>query len=223
VNGAYKPMNQILLGFPMELNIGPPSFAEIEVNPRVLYHQLLTLEAGVVRENRWTGWLSVTSERPLRDDTPPEWMTQEVSDAVITSAYVGYDVRGEGEYASHVYVTYLRVNGGDARDRGALASDDSFFERRYMFIDAIGVGATHSFPWLSRKWLTRAGLGLTYDQAQHGALLSASLGQKITKYWSTELKGDLLGLVDRSGQVDNGFFANYRANDRVSLGVTYVF
>ena len=69
----------------------------------------------------------------------------------------------------------------------------------------------------------RSDASMTYDFAQHGMLASLKLTQAIAKYWSVSLAGDAIGLVDNSGRVQNGFFSYYRANDRVAVGVNYVF
>jgi len=37
------------------------------------------------------------------------------------------------------------------------------------------------------------------------------------------INADFIGLSDLAGRVDDGFMSDYRANDRVSLGVQYVF
>jgi hypothetical protein len=223
VSAAYKPMNMLMYGFPIELHLQDPSYATVEVNPRVVYHQLLSLEGGIERENRLTTWWSLSHERPIRDETPAEWTTQEADDAVIGSAYLGYDIRGEGEYASHVFASYLLVQGGDAADGGDITGDGSFFERRYIFKDAAQVGFRHSAPWFSRKFLAKLTSTFTYDFAQHGIIFSTGLQQKLSKYWTMNINADFIGLSDLAGRVDDGFMSDYRANDRVSLGVQYVF
>lgn len=220
---AHKPMNMLMFGFPIQLHLQDPKYATVDVEPRVVFHQLLSLEGGIENENRFTTWWSVSHERPIRDKTPAEWTTQEADDAVIASAYAGYDVRGEGEYASHVFASYLWVRGGDAPDGGDIVGQESFFGSRYIFTDAAQVGFRHAAPWFGRKFLTKIASSFTYDFAQHGIIFSTNLQQKISKYWTMSLNADFIGLSDLSGRVDDGFMADYRANDRVSLGVQYVF
>ncbi|MGE3386946.1 MAG: hypothetical protein AB7K41_09480 [Bdellovibrionales bacterium] len=223
VSAAYKPLNQLIIGFPLELHLEDPNYAQIDVKTRVLYQQLLTFEAGVRDQDGYTAWWSVTSDRPFRDNPPPEWTTQEVKDAVIGSVYVGRDLRGSGPNATHAYISYLRVEGGDAPDRGEFKGTKSLFEPRYMFQDAVQVGLRHTAPLLTRKWLAHFSGNVIYDFAQHGVMASAKIAQPFGKAWSALLSGDVIGLVDKSGRVQEGFISTYRANDRVSAGVQYVF
>ena len=225
VSATYKPINQLLIGFPLELHevVPEPRYATIEVETRVLYQQMVTAEAGVQDMNRWTAWASLSSDRPVRDNPPSEWTTQEVSSAVIGSIYAGRDLRGSGSFASHVFASYLRVDGGNAPDRGEILGTKSFFEPRYIFQDAIQLGARHSLNLFTSKWLARLGGSVTYDFGQHGILTSFSLAQPLSKYWSASASADFIGLVDRSGRKQDGFTSTYRANDRVSIGVQYVY
>lgn len=223
VSATYKPMNNLLIGFPLELHevVPNPRYASIDVKARVLYQQMATLEGGVRDLDGWTAWASVTSDRPIRDNPPEEWTTQEVSDAVIGSVYVGRDVRGSGPNASHVYATYIRVDGGSAPDRGDILGTKSFFEKRYMFQNALQLGGKHSSPVFTGKWLTQVTGNMTYDFDQHGMMASLMMMQPFNKYWSGSFAADLIGLLDQAGQ--DGFTSTYRANDRVSIGVQYVF
>lgn len=223
VSTAYKPINQLLFGFPLEFHLQDPNFASVTVVPRVLYHQVTTAEIGVQQEGGLTTWLSVTQEHPYRDDPPPEWTTQEIRDATLGSAYLGYDVRGEGEFASHLFLSYMKVQGGVTKDKGQFTGSTSFFEPRYLFTDSVQVGARHGAPWLSSRWLTRLESAFTYDLAQHGIIFSSAIVQKLTQAWKVRLEFDLIGLADQSGSQQTGFMSSYRANDRVSLGVEYVF
>lgn len=223
VSHAYKPINQFLFGFPLVLNLTDPNYADVAVHPRRLYHQISTLEFGINDLNRWHNWWSLTREEIIRDKTPETWTTQEIGDATIASTYVGYDFRGEGPYRSRFYASYLRVLGGDGKDQGQYTGSVSLFERRFDFQDALQVGIYHFAPLVSGKWLMRLSTDFTYDFSQHGVVWSSTIRQPISRWWSAMFACDILGLVDTEGKVQNGFTANYRANDRVALGVEYVF
>ncbi len=223
LSAAYKPMNQILVGAPIKLHLQAPNYATVVVQPRVVYHQVVTTDFGVQNENGLSAWASYTLDRPIRDNPPEEWTTQEVDKAHIASAYLGYDVRGEGEYASHVFASYLNIQGGEAPDGGEIVGKKSFFDSRYMFTDAVQLGFRHGTPWLSRRWLTFMTSSFIYDFAQRGLVFSTNFRQRMSKYWSANLNADFIGLTDQSGRVSDGFISTFRANDRVSLGVEYVF
>ncbi len=218
---AYKPMNRLLLGFPLALHLQDPNYVAINVKTRVVYQHVTTFELGQRDPEGLVYWASLTSERPVRDETPSDWTTQEVKDTVIGSLYLGQDIRGSGQNATHAFVSYLHVDGGDAADKGEFVGDSSLFESRFMFRDAVQIGLRHTMPLFTPKYLTHLRGTATYDFQQHGLMMSTQIKQALNKSWSASFAMDLLGLVDRSGE--KGFIANYRANDRVTAGVQYVF
>lgn len=220
LSSAFKPMNQLLLGGPINLHLVSPNYVSVEVEPRVVYHQVTTLEAGVAEETPWKVWGSLSYEKVYRDDPPAQWISQQAADAKIGSVFVGYRAPEGGP---EVYASYLRILGGESQDQSPFSLGSPIFEQRYMFLDAVKVGANTTGHWFSHRWLTRIDSSVTYDFAQHGVLASLQLAQVLSKYWTLSLSADGLGLVDQSGRVKNGFLSYYRANDRVALGINYVF
>lgn len=223
VSTAYKPVNQLMIGFPLELHLQDPNYATVDVKTRVLYQQLTTIEGGLRDSEGITAWASVSFERPIRDEPPLEWTTQELKDSVVSSVYFGQNLRGSGSGATHAFISYLRVEGGDAADRGDFTSDESFFESRYMFKNAVQVGIRHPTPLFTTRFLAYLSGSALYDFAQHGVMVSGRVQQAFTKSWSGHVAMDFLGLIDRSGSQSDGFISTYRANDRISAGVQYVF
>lgn len=225
-SASYKPINQFLLGFPATVRsdgVTNTMYAEVQVHARVLYHELYTLEAGQ-KLNGWTSWMSLTQENPHRDQTPAEWITQELQPATVVSGYVGYDLRGEGKNATHGFVSHFYVQGGDAPDLGELkGSGDSLFTPRYMFKNATKIGLRHPFPFAKSGGLTRLITALTSDWDQHGIEYSARIEHPVAKYWQLAFEAEWLGLWDDSVLQKKGYTNLYRSNDRILLGVQYVF
>ncbi|NJL25261.1 MAG: hypothetical protein HC902_08835 [Calothrix sp. SM1_5_4] len=56
-----------------------------------------------------------------------------------------------------------------------------------------------------------------------GGVVSLAAGMNFTRELRADFELDILGLLEKSAQVKDGFFSAFRANDRVALGVSYVF
>ncbi|MGE0527550.1 MAG: hypothetical protein AB7G93_12625 [Bdellovibrionales bacterium] len=96
------------------------------------------------------------------------------------------------------------------------------FERRFQYSEAYLVGL--HFPFrsglrfpLATDWSVR------YDRRQNAGAFSARLAMNFTRAWRGQLELDVLGLVGSKGEVEDGFLSTYRANDRIALGMSYVF
>jgi len=218
---AHKPLNQILIGGPIELLLPDPPYAFVEVNARVVYHDLYTFEVGELRKGGFHVWASITRDNPIRDNTPENWTTQEAVSTNVWSTYLGYDLSETGEQPSHVYLSYLRVDGGDGAVRGTIETNESIFERRYYFQDAVQAGFHHSFSSLGG--MATLVTTFLYEVGQHGTIFSTALTQSLDRNWSAQISLDFLGLLDTNGPVKDGFTSLYRANDRAQVGVQYVF
>jgi hypothetical protein len=79
-------------------------------------------------------------------------------------------------------------------------------------------------PWrgLWRRPLT-TGLRALYDRRQNGGVFSFESGMELGEGWSADLQIDFLGLFAGRAEVTDGLLSTYRANDRVALGMSYVF
>ncbi|MBX7231852.1 MAG: hypothetical protein K1X29_07175 [Bdellovibrionales bacterium] len=224
LSAGLKPMNQLFLGLPInkqqrDLSLAQ-SYVEALPHTRLLYHQLWSVEGGLKSRGPWTLWGSLTRETPLRDQTPEGWITQETGPAWVGSLHLGYRA-GEGSLAPEFFINYLKLSGGDLPDRGPFVSEESFFERRYLFQEALQLGWKGLLP--GKLSSLRFSSSLLWEQAQHGVLFRNELSQMVQKKIYVQLYADLIGLVDKSGSVTNGFTSLYRANDRVGTQLSYSF
>ncbi len=221
---AYKPMPQFLLGFPSN-NIffvgANEDYVNIRVTPRLAYHTLVSHDS-VFRAGAWTYSGSVAHEIPDRAGARDDFTAQQAAPAWITSASVSRALEAEGPYAARAKLGFLKINGGDAPDRGAFASNRTLFERRYQFNEAYLLGIKK--PWrTAARYPLETELRIVYDRLQNGGIAGLSAGMNFGKNFRGDIEMDFLGLLSGPAEVEDGFLALYRANDRIGLGLSYVY
>jgi hypothetical protein len=221
---AYKPMPQFLVGFPSSNRVfvsANDDFMSVRVTPRLAYHTLVSHDS-IFTIGDWTMSGSITREVPDQDASSEDFTAQQVSSAWITSASVSRPLETEGPLALRMKLGFLKVDGGDAPDKGGFASSTSLFESRYQYKEAYSLGL--SKPWRSfARFPLETQVRLVYDRLQNGGVASFSAGLNFTKEWRADLEVDFLGLLNGSAEIEDGFLALYRSNDRVGLGLSYVF
>lgn len=216
---AYKPIPQMLLGFPTTKNLNiATGRANIHVHPRVVYHHLTTLEVEK-KFSDWEVWLSATGEVPDADPLPDNWTMQTADPALNIGGTLAYNHALSGQRFS---LGFMRLWGGDGRDRGVISNELSLFERRYQYQEAVQIGWNRRFG-LPRSQILLGARSL-YDFAQKGMVVSTDLGWQLDSQWGAHLRADFMGLVSSQGsRVEDGFVGLYRSNDRVQAGINYVF
>lgn len=221
---AYKPIPQLLLGFPSRERMkmtANDDYMNIEINTRVLYHQVLDWD-NVMQAGPWRLTGSLALERPDSDTGPEDWTSQQVRPAVITALGVSRPLEAEGPNAARVTVSLLKVDGGDAPDGGDFASKRTLFSRRYDYQEAAMVELAKPWRGLLRRPLTTS-VRAIYDRRQNGGVFCFESGMDLGEGWSADLQVDFLGLFAGRAEVTDGLLSTYRANDRVALGMSYVF
>lgn len=223
-SAAYKPMPALLVSFPSRGQVTVTSqedFMNVRITPKLAYHTVLS------HDSQWKAgaWIfsgSVAHEIPDRWQSPEDFTAQQAQPAWISALSVTRALEDEGPDAARVKAAFLSVNGGDDQDRGEFASAKTLFERRYQFTEAYML-ALHK-PW--RGWTffpIETELRLIYDRPQNGGVVSFSTGLNFTREFRADLELDFLGLLAGGAEIDDGFLAAYRANDRVGLGLSYVY
>lgn len=222
---AYKPMPQLLLGFPSENRVVlgvPRDTMFIQANARVLYHQVIGLDQ-MVSSGAWKFSGSVVHERPDRDRFPSDWTVQHARNATVATASVSRYLETPGPSAGSVKASVYKLWGGDDFDQGTFAAATTLFERRYMYNEAYSLGFSKAWRGLFKNALETEAR-VIYDRLQEGTVFSFSSGMNFSKNWRGDFEMDILGLTGSNARIsDNSFITNYRANDRVGVGMTYVF
>ncbi len=232
---ALKPMNQLLMGFPvsfrLEASEGQQGGVFLPIHPRVLYHQLLSFEAAMTSQMGGTSWVNLTHEIPQPESEQEFWIHKAMQPSWILSGYSELDLSATGWGGLSAYGSFLFLEGGDAPDMGTLATGGgSRFERRYQYQRALSLGVkwADAGRFASTSGLRTARLltdqRLTYEAAQRMWWWSLRWDLILDQAWSLLLQADVLALRDqRPAEVSDGFLRDYRANDRIVAGVSYVF
>jgi len=223
-SGAYKPMPQFLLGFPSRNRVfvtAEEDHMSVRVTPRLAYHTLLGHDS-VLKLGSWTAAGSVVREIPHQEGSPEEFTAQQAVPAWITALSFSRALEAEGPNAARVRLGFFKVQGGDAPDRGDFATGRTLFEPRYHFNEAYLLAFTK--PW--RGWLfypVESELRLVFDRLQNGGVASFSTGLQFSRNFRADFEVDFLGLLAGPAETEDGFLALYRANDRIGLGLSYVY
>jgi hypothetical protein len=221
------PMNQFLLGLEAYLSVaGGQQQIQAEIYPRVVYHQLASFEAGMVSDSV-DFWVSVLSERPIRDSTPSGWITQEVSDSLSVSPGISWKLEDlpESQAPAKIGMSYLWQRGGnapDAGDRIGISSAGSLFEKRYLFQDAVRFEGRTPLPGPWKRRLLGSS-SVLYDMDRTGMIVSGDVRYTARERWVLGVGADILATSGRTGEQSDDFINKYRADHRVHAGVSYVF
>ncbi len=230
---AIKPRNQLATPFEGTFNLTDTrSFAFVQIEPKVVYHQLAGAELGFGGssddgERSFSLGMSALADVPINDE-PGANLTYQTLDPLILLSPRMAGGFGLGKITDvELGVSYLNSSGGGSTMHGPLANDKSVFGPRVPFREAVAfdgrltVGKGHRTTWtLGGRWLE--------ELAEHGSLLSAdasvdfSLNSGLTQDWRVSLMGDLLG----SGLPPNenqGYVSRYRGNDRWMSQLRFIF
>lgn len=219
---AHKPMNQIMPAASTTLDL-PSNRMDVTSEANLRYHHIGTIEVGTTNSGSWQSWASVTSDDPQANDFPDTWIAQTVDRALIWTAYVAYDFAEGTDQASQAYLTYSYVDGGDARDQGEFAKDNSYYEHRYQYTKSLRLGYQGGIPGCKEKSIS-TNTSITYDADQRGLAFHTWWGWRFRERWTATFQADVLGIVSgKTVTKEGGVIRDYRANDRVGLGVSYEF
>lgn len=222
LSAAYKPVPQLLLGFPVLDRVviaDGEDYLHVEVTPKVVYHAVGSLDVW----GRAAGWNltgGLTYDRPERPAVEDSWVWQAYKPAWIWSAMASRPLSGAG--GPVVKFGLLKIEGGLGKDRGEFAGEKSVFEGRFQYDEAYMAGLQWPVRGLFKSALETEAK-VVYDRIQNGGVVNLSAGYSFSREWRVDGDMDLLGLTGSSAQNPDGFLSTYRANDRFGLGMSYVF
>jgi len=220
---AYKPINQVLNAFDYKLRAADiDGGVFLTFYPWVGYHNLLTTDWSY-KDRKFQHGLSATYEAPTRLFRDQNLNYQRLTDSVLLSWISRWNLRGEGESATQVYGGYLRHFGGVETDGGdALNPEASQFETRPVFYSAIKMGFRHPV-WTKERRLVNS-LEVNYDVLLRGGVLLSQLEYALSEGWIMNFNMDLIGVFQQvNPEFKQNWINSYRANDRVTVGMTYVY
>ncbi|MBL7714041.1 MAG: hypothetical protein JNL01_01150 [Bdellovibrionales bacterium] len=220
---AYKPINQVQLGYEGILNLATYN-ADASIYPRVAYHHLATLEAGL-RRNQISIWSTLTAEKPMDQKTPSWLTTPKLVPSTLFSSTARVPLSGSVGRKSAIEVSYLKRFGDRGGDIGPWATPgQSVFEPRFLFQNAVALGYRGYVPGFSENRVSSQ-IRWVESLSQPGSLLSAELAFRPTERFTWTLGTDLMGAssgsTDPSQALAEDFMKRYQAYDRVYGGISY--
>lgn len=208
---GVKPMNAADLTAEASLKILPEPVITADLYPRILSHQLTTLEGGILHEDLKL-WGSFTRENPILESIPSGRSTAPVGPATIGS--MGTDIR----LTSRLQLSASLLSIFEDLPAVEAGSVKIALPSRYRFKRATQFG----LDWQANSRLsTRLSWVRDYEQASGWISAQARYelgsGHKF-EAWSLGMGADFFQIG--AGQ---GFLAAYQDNGRVQGSVSYAF
>jgi hypothetical protein len=218
---AYKPMNQLLFSYNGILQTGSvQETVDATIFPRVAYDHLVSLEGGY-ESPRFAVWLSGLSDHPDDNEVILGETYQTTQSSVAISPAVEYRLGDLNHEPTRLQLALLRQIGGNENDQGLDATGTgSIFENRYPYQSAGIFEASTSLEWLGLDGL-KVRYRALYDFGHSGSIQSTDFDYLIKKTFLVNLGTDILASHEDSSATDP--ISEYRANNRVRAGVSYVF
>lgn len=217
----YKPMNELALGYDGELVI-PKDRGVVQIQPKVMFHSVRTGDFAYVGSTVAAG-LSVAQDVPPSEKDQlktfdEKWTVPVYSEATLISPWI--DVRLAKGWK--LTLQHLDVNGGEVKEVGPLADPPhAAISSRYPYTEANQIAIEMDSRLLkSRRLVMKA----SYMQSEKNnfQLLRWNGRLELNKMWSLQSELQLIDAGDPTLENPNTI-ADFRNNDRVLLGVGYVF
>ncbi|MBX2994748.1 MAG: hypothetical protein KF681_07995 [Bdellovibrionaceae bacterium] len=233
-NFARKPINSLFIKYDYNLALqATGSQAEVDVSPTVSYHRLYGADAGWLFERSMLSVSFLTdepeTEKPENDkdalgENTTDWIKQEPGRLKIYAVHsqTQVDVPGFVEPVT-LALDYLKADEEETRDIDETGEvRGSLFPYRLNYTNAASFRVGASTRLYGRPLLTSLRYIREFDQ--QGSLYSL-MGQYLpARDWTLTVGVDLLGPDDGSEtNTDKRFLNQFRANDRVYGGLSYVF
>jgi hypothetical protein len=217
--GGFQPIDQILMSYNGTFNLNAnPQRIDATLYPRIAYHQVNSLETGYEG-----GWYSFTMsglyDRPFDNEAIFGQNVQEITTA--TSLSPAAEVRfGPKDAPTRFRVAGLKTWGGDAPDQGPETSGTTTaFDNRYFSSTASVFYAETPLDFIIPRLSGRYKLLVDFEHS--GTIQSTDIYYFPQRSLMINVGGDFLNSNEDSSATDP--ISEYRADDRVRFGVSYVF
>lgn len=225
-NGGYKPMNSLLLKYRQNLYAPEQGSqtGEVSISPDVGYHQLWGVDLGYRFSRSLNSSISYMEDRPESKAIEAPYVMQNPKAMKAFSFHLENNV-ALPFLLEPVTVTgnYLRVFGGDIVDYDSTGTArGAIFDQRFNFTHAGSIRVDFSTLVYSKRVTSSFKYLREWDQS--GTLINGEIDFYPIKSLALILGADILGVDDGSDEnVDTRFLNQFRANDRVYGGMSYVF
>lgn len=220
-SAGYLPVNELVLKRQNFKDVSADK-VDVTVSPTVTYHSVSSIDVGYSYRGI-KGSLSYLQDEPKEILPETDWSIQKMKPAQVYSAAVDFSMADIFSKTLAFHVEYLKVFGGGIVDIISSGAPDDFtlFDKRFKFTNALSLGVEGQLAsFFRRPFVTR--FKYIYDYDQRGSLLNTEFLYYPSQKWAVVMGGDVLGVQDETYS-PSSFLNQYRANDRVYGGMTYVF
>jgi hypothetical protein len=213
---AYKPMNQLQLGFDGNLSLANEERLEIDIHPEVGFHKVGSLD-GSYRSENWGVYAGLIVDQPEPTHFDNRWTYQEFSAAHLGGIGTEY-LWGSTRFG----LGYLRRDGGDSQMAGPRAGAAArVLPERFQFDELLKMEVTYRGD-LDSQWSYELMGEWRQELKEQSEIVSGQGTLLMGPFWRAYMGMDLLrtnNLVTSKAD----FAESYQSNDRVYGGIQYVF
>jgi hypothetical protein len=224
-NAGYKAMNSLLVKYDKKLALAEEGSDSgvVPLTGAVGYHSLFGTDLGYQFPALHLS-VSYLEDHPVASIPDDKSILQNPKPMKAAAFHTDGNVAVWGlDQPVVLGFDYLRITGGEIRDYDNAGVDrGAVFEQRFNFTHAASIRGEIS-TFLFRKKLT-TGLRYMRELDQRGLMINGEAHYFAMKSLALLVGADVLGVDDSSEtNLDSRFLNQYRANDRVYAGVSYVF
>lgn len=216
---GYLPLNYFPVAIVGTLNLNTNS-APVELSPRLLYHHLYNGELSYRVQDSLSLGTVLLIDQPVTDNVPSNLTTTPLTSSYTFSPWIEYELP-----FSKIILTQIWTAGGLDADVGDQKNTNgtSLFSSRLLYRNASQISLKAEFgdrnphhPTLQAKYIHEYSIIADWIALD----FSYALNPDLTVFAG----GDLIGAI-RDVSPDRGaeFLSDLRSNDRIRLGVNYVF
>lgn len=220
-SSGYKPVNDLILKRKNFKDITQDK-VDVTVSPDVTYHRISSVDMGYSFSNLKAS-VSFLQDDPVEKRPDPDWSSQLLKPIRAYSAAFDFVLPRLLNRTLAMQLEYLKVDGGGIVDVLSDGSADDFtlFDQRLKFTNALSLRLEGQLATFFKKpFVTR--FKYLYEYDQKGSLLNTEFLYYPSQKWAVVMGTDILGVQDEK-VTPSRFLNQYRANDRVYGGMTYVF
>lgn len=218
---GYAPVNKLILKRNVRIPIIDPNVGVV-VSPDITYHKVFSADFGYTSGDI-KGTISYMQDSPETKIPATDWVIQKLYG--IRAYSVGLEWQAPQFYSRSIFteLDYLHIEGGQIEDIGSdgRIDENTLYNQRMKFTNAFRARAKGELLSLFRRPLVTK-VSWLYDTDQKGSMVNTEFLYYPNQMLAVIIGADFLGVDDENTNSSN-FLNQYRANDRVYGGMSYVF
>jgi hypothetical protein len=219
---SRKPRNQLHLGIDGQVEIFKEGRTQVTIHPEVVYHNVLTFETGL-RGQQASFWGSVTHDKPEDPNLPEDWVQSELAEIYVYGAMLEHRLDFFKLRNAKIRYSYMQIDEKEnIAEKELLGGSVKSSLDRFMFERVFSVEWVQSQN-IKKSLGLRYGFKYFYSIPDDAGLLSLKTELLVGKNLILDLSADILGASEDAEDAGSGLMTRYRSNDRVAVGMTYVF